>query len=130
MSQFYQDTLETDEPSKEESESKTETGEAAGKKEEDGSEETPAEGGSRGNTPVDDAEGDGNSRDGGEKAGDGESQATAEEDGAARESGKPRGVLVIHSQMKNRRKKSIRWRPDDELEMHHFFELDETERGK
>ena len=41
---------------------------------------------------------------------------------------KPRGVLVIHSQMKNRVKKSLQWRADEELESHHFFELDETER--
>lgn len=43
---------------------------------------------------------------------------------------KPKGVLVIHSQQRRRPKKSLRWREDHELEMHHFFELDETERGR
>ena len=42
---------------------------------------------------------------------------------------RPKGVLVIHSKLKNRTKKSVQWRTEDELEMHHFFELDETERG-
>lgn len=42
---------------------------------------------------------------------------------------KPKGVLVIHSQQKRRTKKSLRWR-DEELEIYHFFELDETERGE
>ena len=43
---------------------------------------------------------------------------------------KPKGVLVIHSQQRKRPKKSLRWREDHELETHHFFELDETERGR
>ena len=41
----------------------------------------------------------------------------------------PRSALVLHSQMKRRTRKSLQWRPDDELEQHHYFELDETERG-
>ena len=43
---------------------------------------------------------------------------------------RPKGVLVIHSKLKNRTKKSVQWRTEDELEMYHFFELDETERGR
>ncbi len=44
------------------------------------------------------------------------------------DSGKPKGVLVV-SQQRRRPKKSVQWRSEEELEMHHYFELDETERG-
>lgn len=55
----------------------------------------------------------------------------ADDDGSPSQSdsGKPKGVLVIHSQQKRRTKKSVQWRAEEELEMHHYFELDETERG-
>ena len=33
---------------------------------------------------------------------------------------RPKGVLVIHSKLKNRTKKSVQWRTEDELEMYHF----------
>ena len=45
------------------------------------------------------------------------------------DSGKPKGVLVLHAHQKRRPKKVLQWRPEEELEMHHYFELDETERG-
>lgn len=45
------------------------------------------------------------------------------------DSGKPKGVLILHASQKRRPKKSLQWRPEEELEMHHYFELDETERG-
>lgn len=45
------------------------------------------------------------------------------------DSGKPKGVLVLHAHQKKRPKKVLQWRPEEELEMHHYFELDETERG-
>lgn len=71
-------------------------------------------------------EAESNSRDGSERDGGGTPTASPSEQ--PEEEGKVRGVLVIHSQMKNRKKKSVRWRAEEELEMHHFFELDETER--
>jgi len=95
--------------------------------------ENPKEGGagSGGNTPLDEGAEDTNSRDGTVVKAEGSSSPSSQrsdEDGASKD--KPRGVLVIHSQMKNRKKKSVRWRAEEDLEMHHFFELDETERGK
>ena len=41
----------------------------------------------------------------------------------------PRGVLVFHRGSKGP-KKSLKWKAESELESVHFFELDETERGK
>ena len=42
---------------------------------------------------------------------------------------RPKGVLVIHSKLKIRTKKSVQWKATEELNMIHYFELDETERG-
>ena len=73
-------------------------------------------------TPVD------GENDSGDGSGSGSPGATSPSQHPPLEDGQVKGVLVIHSQMKNRKKKSVRWRADEELEMHHFFELDETER--
>lgn len=122
--------METEEPVKEEKpEIKSEPAEV--KKEAE--DENPKEGGagSGGNTPLDEGAEDTNSGDATVVKTEGSSSPSSQrsdEDGASKD--KPRGVLVIHSQMKNRKKKSVRWRAEEDLEMHHFFELDETERGK
>lgn len=116
---FYQDTLETDEVVKEEKSIDTS---AENKENKDQDEQSPSAAKEEARTPEPEEE---------------TSLDSAKVDGLVDESsqsqpsdGKPKGVLVIHSQMKRRVKKSVQWKTEDELEMHHFFELDETERGK
>lgn len=123
--QFYQDTLESDESVK--VEVKQEKSECNGDDSHDSSDQTA-------NKIVIKEEDDSNEGVNGDGAADSqdrvESSAAGGGDSSPRsESGRPKGVLVIHSQLKKRSKKSVQWKPEDELEMHHFFELDETERG-
>lgn len=124
--QFYQDTLETDgATTKEEEKSDTATSADSKEVKEDGPDSPSTEKGTRVKMEVDGEENEeGSSR-------DSTKTDMAEDDGSPSQSdsGKPKGVLVIHSQMKRRTKKSVQWRPEEELEMHHYFELDETERG-
>jgi hypothetical protein len=118
--QFYQDTLETDETpgSDSKAEGKNETSEVKAEssvKEEPGAED--------GKEDVEMASADENS---GDRI---DQQVMDETSSHSTDGSKPKGVLVIHSQMKKRTKKSVQWRTEDELEMYHYFELDETERG-
>ena len=120
MVQFYQDTLETDETpgSESKAEVKSEISEDKAEssvKEEPGAEESKDD--------VEMASADENS---GDRI---DQQVMDETSSHSTDGSKPKGVLVIHSQMKNRTKKSVLWRSEDELEMYHYFELDETERG-
>ena len=110
--QFYQDTLETDGGAKEEEKS-ADVKEEGPESPADGREKSEVEGNeessSRDSTKTD--------------------MADDESPPQSTDSGKPKGVLVV-SQQRRRPKKSVQWRSEEELEMHHYFELDETERGK
>jgi len=123
LSQFYQDTLETDEVVKQEKSANESAENKENKDQDEDKQSPPGIKESEARTP--EAEEEEISSDGAKVEGlvDDSSQS-------ADNTGKPKGVLVIHSQMKRRVKKSVQWRAEDELEMHHFFELDETERGK
>ena len=124
--QFYQDTLEVDE-AKEETVVKEEKPEPSAIKEENANDpESPSDVGVKTEAENDDdnIEDDDGYQPNHEKI---ELDETSEDNWDA--AGRPKGVLVIHSKLKNRTKKSVQWRTDDDLEMHHFFELDETERG-
>lgn len=117
--QFYQDTLETDGATKEDD--KAETKEV---KEECPDSPSGADKSNREKMEVDGEENeDESSRD------STKTDMAEDESPPQSESGKPKGVLVIHSQQRRRPKKSVQWRAEEELEMHHYFELDETERG-
>lgn len=123
--QFYQDTLETDGATKEEEKS-SDSADAKEIKEED-PESPSTDKILRVKTEVDGEEQneDGNSRDSTKT-----DMADEAESPPQSESGKPKGVLVLHASQKRRPKKCVQWRAEEELEMHHYFELDETERGE
>ncbi|KAI9564550.1 hypothetical protein GHT06_008289 [Daphnia sinensis] len=123
MFNFYQDTLETDGGIKQEEKPDTATADAKEIKEE--CPESPsAEKEVRVKMEVDGEENEeANSRDSIKTDMAGEESPPSQSD-----SGKPKGVLILHAHQKRRPKKNLQWRPEEELEMHHYFELDETER--
>ena len=125
--QFYQDTLETDEVVKQDK-SANESAENKENKDQDEHKQSPPGIKEEARTPEAQEEEE-NSSDSA-KVGEGLVDDSSQSQQSAENTGKPKGVLVIHSQMKRRVKKSVQWKTEDELEMHHFFELDETERGK
>lgn len=124
--QFYQDTLETDGGTKEEEKTDTVVASTDTKEPKEECPESPsAEKEVRVKTEVDGEENEeASSRDSSKTDMAGEESPPSQSD-----SGKPKGVLVLHAHQKRRPKKVLQWRPEEELEMHHYFELDETERG-